>query len=100
MNNQPIKHHFSPAFSNTPWAVNNDQLCEMRLVNGIVARQWKHTNATGYQKHLYRTEGLPPGQEQHVEVNFMKPLDTAATLVLQRLLSGDRTPLDEDQRIA
>jgi hypothetical protein len=95
-----MKHHFSPAFSNKPWAINDNQLCEMRLVNGGVVASRKHPRGTGYQKNLYRTEGVPPEQEQHLEVHFMKPLDTAADRALKKILSGDRTPWDSEQRSA
>jgi hypothetical protein len=39
-------------------------------------------------------------QEQHLEVNFMKPLDTAANLALERIMRGDSAPWDSEQRSA
>lgn len=100
VNDSPIKHHFSPAFSNKPWALNDGQLCEMKLVNGIVVPRRTHPNATGYQKRLYSTPGVSPEDEQHLEVKFMKPLDTAADRALTKILSGDRTPWDGELRSA
>ena len=34
--NSPAKHHFNPAFSLKPWAVNDGELCEMKRINGNV----------------------------------------------------------------
>ena len=98
MSNSPVKHHFSPAFSNKPWAIADRQLCEMKLVNGVVVSRRTHPNATGYRKNLYRTDGVGPEHEQHLEVKFMKPLDTAADRALRKILSGDRTPWDGELR--
>src|SRR5258707_12593945 len=75
-------------------------LCEMRRINGSVSARRKHPNATGFEKNLYRTEGLPADQEQHLEVNFMTPLDTAANLAFERIMRGDSAPWDSEQRRA
>ena len=64
----------------------------MRRINGRVSARRKHPNATGFEKNLYRTEGVPPDQEQHLEVSFMTPLDTAADLALKKIMRGE--PLD------
>jgi hypothetical protein len=68
--NFPVKHHFSPAFSLQPWTGSDGLLCEIRRINGRVVASRKHPNATGFEKNLYRTEGVPADQEQHLEVNF------------------------------
>jgi hypothetical protein len=60
----------------------------------------KHPNATGFQKNLYRTEGIPADQEQHLEINFMRPLDTAADRALKKIMSGDPTPWGDEERSA
>jgi hypothetical protein len=96
-NNLPVKHHFNPAFSLQPWTGNDGLLCEMRRINGRVTACRKHPNATGFEKNLYRTDGVPPDQEQHLEVKFMTPLDTAADLALKRIIQGDPTPWDSEQ---
>lgn len=72
----------------------------MRRVNGRIAVRRAYPTATGYQENLYRTEGVSPEKEQHVEENVMKPLDTAADLALKRILSGDATPWTPEQRKA
>jgi hypothetical protein len=98
--NSPVKHHFNPAFSLKPWAVNNSQICEMKRVNGRVLPRHKHPNATGFQKNLYRTDGVDAEHEQHLELNVMKPLDTAAERALKKILSGDSTPWNSEERSA
>ena len=98
--NRPVKHHFNPAFSLQPWTGSDGLLCEMRRVNGRVSALRKHPNATGFEKNIYRTDGLPADQDQHLEVNFMKPLDTAANLALERIMRGDSVPWDSEQRRA
>jgi uncharacterized protein DUF4238 len=98
--NSPVKHHFSPAFSLQPWTRNDGLLCEIRRINGRVVASRKHPNATGFEKNLYRTEGVPADQEQDLEVNFMRPLDTAADRALKKIMSGDPTPGDDEERSA
>jgi hypothetical protein len=95
-----VKHHFNPAFSLQPWTDSDSLLCEMRRINGRVVARRKHPNATGFENDLYRTDGVSVDQEQHLEVNFMKPLDTAADLALKRIMRGDRTEWDGEQRSA
>jgi hypothetical protein len=98
--NLPVKHHFNPAFSLQPWTGSDGLLCEMRRINGRVVACRKHPNATGFERNLYRTEGVPAGQEQHLEVNFMRPLDTAADRALKKIMSGDPKPWDNEERSA
>ncbi len=96
--NSPAKHHFNPAFSLKPWAGSDAQLCEMKRINGKVVPRRTHPNATGFQTNLYRTEGVAAEHEQHLELNVMKPLDTAADLALKKILSGDTTPWASEER--
>jgi hypothetical protein len=98
--NIPVKHHFNPAFSLQPWTGSDGRICEMRRINGRVSACRRHPNDTGFEKNLYRTDGVPPDQEQHLEVKFMTPLDTAAALALKRIIQGDPTPWDTEQRSA
>ena len=88
--NSPVKHHFNPAFSLKPWAGTDGQLCEMKRINGNVVPRRAHPKATGFQKNLYRTDGVGAEYEQHLELNVMKPLDTAAERALKKILSGTR----------
>jgi hypothetical protein len=100
MTDQPIKHHFNPAFSLKPWAGADNLVCEMRSINRKVSPRRCHPNATGFQKNLYKTEGVGLEKEQHLEVNFMKPLDTAAERALQKIMSGDMSPWEPELRKA
>lgn len=98
---QPERHHFIPAFAQQPWATRNDGLvCEMRLINGRVVRKRVHPNATGYQRRLYSTEGVPAEKAQHLETNFFTPLDTEASVALERMLAMDPTPWPVELRHA
>ena len=92
--NLPVKHHFNPAFSLQAWTGSDSLLCEMRRINGRVVACRKHPNATGFER------GVPAGQEQHLEVNFMRPLDTAADRALKKIMSGDAMPWDNEERSA
>jgi len=98
---QPERHHFIPAFAQQPWATGNDgNVCEMRLINGRVVRKRVHPNATGFQRRLYSTEGVPADKAQHLETNFFTPLDTEASVALERMLAMDPTPWSVELRHA
>lgn len=90
----PTKHHFNPACSLKPWAGEDDNVCQMRKINGQVIPRRVHPNATGFERDLYRIDGVKPELAQHVETNFFKPLDTEAERALQKILSGDMSPWD------
>jgi Protein of unknown function (DUF4238) len=96
----PSKHYFNPAFSLKPWAGEDDNVCQMRKVGGKVIPRRVHPNATGFERDLYRIDGVSPEQAQHVEVNFFKPLDTEAARALQKILTGDTSPWDGPTRSA
>jgi uncharacterized protein DUF4238 len=96
----PTKHHFNPAFSLRPWALKGGQICEMRRVNGTISPRRTYPTATAFRPNLYRTEGVAPELEQHLEVKFMKPLDTAAARALQKITLGDTSPWGSKPRSA
>jgi hypothetical protein len=96
--NAPAKHHFVPAFSLKPWQGQDGLVCEIRRIEGQIISKRKHPNATGYERHLYRTEGVPEAQAQHLEENFLKPVDTEANLALQKMLSGIRSQWTSKER--
>ncbi|UVK55842.1 DUF4238 domain-containing protein [Mesorhizobium sp. AR02] len=95
-----MKHHFNPAVSIKPWAGTDKLVCQMRLINGRVVHGRIHPNATGYERDLYKTNGLTPEVEQHLEVNFFKPVDTAAELALRKMLAWDKTLWTPEMRSA
>jgi Protein of unknown function (DUF4238) len=55
---------------------------------------------TGYEKDLYRVEGLPDALAQGVESQFMHMVDTEANYALDKIVSGDPTPWDSRMRSA
>ena len=66
------------------------KVCEMRMVPGLDRKfvaQRKHPNATGFMRNLYKIDGVPEQASQHLETNFMKPLDTRASTALNLMLS-------------
>ena len=65
---------------------------------GKVEAQRESPRTTGFERHLYRTDGIPDAQ--HVEKNFMSPLDNDAARALQKILSGDRSDWMKPERTA
>src|SRR5262249_37706654 len=58
----------------------------------------KAPRASGFERDLYRTVGVP--DEQYVEKNFMSPLDNDAARTLQKILSGDGAEWSGAERTA
>jgi hypothetical protein len=98
--NEPRRHHFNPEFSLRPWADRSGMVCEIKKEHGKVEAQPKSPKATGFQRDLYRMVGVPDEHAQHVEKNFMSPLDNDAARALQKILSGDRADWTGDERTA
>ena len=96
----PRDHHHSPAFSLVPWTSGDGKLCEMRRFIGASANPIsvlrKSPEYTGWQRDLYKIDGVPDEASQHLEINFMKPLDTRASNALNLLLAG--RDLDREKR--
>jgi|SRR5579862_442930 len=98
--NDPRKHHYNPVFYLSQWTGEDGLVCEFKLVHGKVGAQRRHPKATGFQRDLYQTDGVPAEQAQHVEKTFMSPLDNDAALALQKIVSGDRSDWNGDERTA
>lgn len=96
----PRRHHFQPEFRLRHWAGADGLVCEIKKDHGKVEAQRKSPRATGFQRDLYRTDGVPDALAQHVEKKFMSPLDNDAAGALHKILSGDRTPWTGDERTA
>ena len=74
--NEPLKHHFTPAFYLRQWAGDDGQLCEFSKPYGNVVKPKRtHPESTGYVERLYSVEGLPDAVAHVVESRFMQPLD-------------------------
>jgi hypothetical protein len=71
----PSKHHYIPAFYLRQWATNGF-LCEMRKIREKVVVHSKAPGGTGWQKDLYKIEGVAPQIAQHFERTFMHMVDT------------------------
>jgi Protein of unknown function (DUF4238) len=94
----PRRHHFNPEFHLRQWAGADGLLCEIKKAHGKVVAQRKSPKATGFQRDLYRTDGVPGELAHHVETNFMSKIDNDAARALQKILAGDGTPWAADER--
>jgi hypothetical protein len=96
--NDPRRHHYNPEFYLGEWAGPDGLVCEIKKAYGKVEARHKSPRATGFEHDLYRTDGVPDAQ--HVEKNFMSPLDNDAARALQKILSGDRSDWMSPERTA
>jgi hypothetical protein len=96
--NDPRRHHYNPEFYLDEWAGPDGLVCEIKKAHGKVEARRKSPRATGFQRDLYRTVGVP--DEQYVEKNFMSPLDNDAARTLQKILSGDGAEWSGAERTA
>ena len=96
--NDPRRHHYNPEFYLGEWAGLDGLVCEIKKAYGKVEARRKSPKASGFERDLYRTVGVH--DEQHVEQNFMSPLDNDAAGALQKILSGDGTEWSGAERTA
>ena len=80
--NDPRRHHYNPEFYLGEWAGADDLVCEIKKAYGKVEARRKSPKASGFERDLYRTVGLP--DEQHVEKNFLSRFDNDAARALQK----------------
>lgn len=83
----PSRHHYIPAFYLRQWATNGF-LCEMRKIRGKIIVSTKAPDATGFQKDLYKIEGVTPEIAQHFERTFMQMVDTEAANAMRKIPAG------------
>jgi hypothetical protein len=68
------------------------EVCEYkRLPEKIITRRM-FPDGTGWERDLYRVEGLPEALAHVVESKFMRLVDTEANYALQKIVRGDTTP--------
>ena len=93
-NNPPRDHHYVPVFYLKQWAGEDSRICQYRKVykKKIDVRR-KYPSATGFQTDLYKIDGLPPEDEQAIEVQFMQFVDGDAALALQHFKNNAGQPL-------
>jgi Protein of unknown function (DUF4238) len=96
--NDPRRHHYNPEFYLGGWAGPDGLVCEIKKAYGKIEARPKSPRATGFERDLYRTDGVPDAQL--VEKNFMSPLDNGAARALQKILSGDGTEWSGAERTA
>jgi Protein of unknown function (DUF4238) len=96
--NDPRRHHYNPEFYLGEWAGLDGLVCEIKKAYGKVEARRKSPKASGFERDLYRTVGVH--DEQHVEKNFMSPLDNDAARALQKILSGEGTEWSGAERTA
>jgi hypothetical protein len=98
--NIPRKHHYVPVFYLRQWTGTDGRLCEYRRVSHKIVTRRTFPDGTGYEKDLYRVDGLPDSLSQIVESSFMRMVDTEANYALQKIIGDDRTPWDGKMRSA
>lgn len=85
--NDPRKHHYIPVFYLRQWATNGF-LCEMRSIRDKIIVSSKAPDGTGFQKDLYKIEGVPTDVGQYFERTFMHMVDTQAAIAMKKILAG------------
>lgn len=85
---EPRKHHYIPAFYLRQWAQRDGFLCEMRKIRGKLIVSTKSPDATGFQKDLYKIDGVSPDLAQHFERIFMHMVDTEAAQAMRSFIGG------------
>jgi len=93
------KHHYLPVFYLKRWAGRDGRLCEYSRPQDAVKPRMTHPSGTGYERDLYKINGLRPESSQLLERRFMKAVDQRASDTLNRLLDGtDLATLNIDQK--
>jgi Protein of unknown function (DUF4238) len=85
----PRNHHYSPIFYLKQWTGTDNRLCVYQKLGGRILARRKFPAGTGYERDLYRVEGLPENWAQAVESKFMHMVDTDAKHALEKILRGD-----------
>lgn len=95
----PVSHHFVPVFYLKSWAAEDGRVTRYyRPHTDVVASAIAPKN-TGYEDHLYTLRGVPPEQQQYLETEFFKPVDSRAAVAHQLLLAGKLNQLTPEQRV-
>ena len=99
--NSPRRHHYIPRFYLARWAIGSDgRLCQYSRPHFNIARNRKHTAATGFADKLYELAGLPDDISNAVETRFFSPLDSAASEALSLMeLKGNWARWDSRRRL-
>jgi hypothetical protein len=74
----PRKHHYVPVFYLKQWTGTDGRLCEYKNSGGQILTRQTFPAGTGYERDLYRVEGLPDALAHVIESKFMHMVDTEA----------------------
>ena len=88
----PRDHHFIPAFLLKQWAGQNGKLIEYTIKHGKVIAKPVGPHSTGYEFDLYAFNELASDVRQYIEQEFFNYADNAASIALERHLTGSREP--------
>jgi hypothetical protein len=99
MKEQPLYHHYLPAFYQSRWAGENGKLRRFSKHHGdkLVAK-WVSPKVSGGEEFLYSDPAAPPESVQAVETRFLQPLDTLAAEAL-KALETDNPVMKRDSRL-
>ena len=92
------KHHYIPVFYLKKWRGAKGVLCEFsRPYNHIVPRRGS-PDSMGYERGLYKIEGVKIEFENNLEEVFFKPTDDKAAKVLHLILNDEIKILSQKDR--
>ena len=98
--NEPINHHYLPVFYLKQWCGDDSKVVRYYRPRREVVFKPITPENTGYEPHLYRFEGFPPGLRALIETDYMGPkIDEQASKVLSLLL-GQKLPATDLMRRA
>ena len=81
-------HHYVPKFYLKRWALTDGQLCEYKRGRGRIHTRSTYPKGTGYERDLYRVEGLPDHLAHMVETKFMHWSILRPTMQSKKLLAA------------
>lgn len=85
------RHHYIPQFYLKRWANNKGQLVEFSKPYGpLIKPQRRYPSETGFMDKLYAIEGVPEHLTHYFELKFFRPVDTMASVVLDKMERGGK----------
>ena len=79
-------HHYVPQFLLRGWCGKNGKLTVYSRRKGRAVTSQLSPRSTGFESNLYTFEQVPPEKRNAIEKDFMSRIDTAAALIVQRLI--------------
>jgi hypothetical protein len=84
-----IRHHYIPVFYLKRWRGNDGRICEFSRPYREIYSRRIYPIQTGFVDRLYEMKGVPAAIAQRVEDEFMKPVDSLASIALAMLENQD-----------